>query len=66
MFGPSITIDSELSETSTNAIQNKAVYAALQSLTNEIVANEEVHAVAYNDLNTRLIAIEKALSSINQ
>lgn len=33
---------------------NFATKEELTSLTNEIIANEEVHAGAYNDLNTRL------------
>ena len=62
-----IVPDEELSDTSINAVQNKVVTAALNNkvdksyvdekitdLTNEMIANEEVHAGAYNDLNTRL------------
>lgn len=65
--GSEITIDSELSETSENPVQNKVVTETLNDkadisyvdeqitdLTNEMIANEEVHASAYNDLNTRL------------
>lgn len=65
--GSEITIDSELSETSENPVQNKVVTETLNDkadisyvdeqitdLTNEMIANEEVHAGAYNDLNTRL------------
>lgn len=54
----SVFADTAMSSTSTNAVQNKVIKAyvdeKITSLTNEIIANEEVHAGAYNDLNTRL------------
>jgi hypothetical protein len=56
--GSNITVDSELSAESEKPVQNKAVKAyvdnAVENLTNEIIANEEVHAAALNDLNERL------------
>jgi hypothetical protein len=56
--GASIPVDSELSAESEKPVQNKAVKAyvdnAVENLTNEIIANEEVHAAALNDLNERL------------
>lgn len=45
--GSSVTVDTELSETSTNAISNSAVTRAM-------VENEEVTAAALNELNERI------------
>ena len=47
-------------------ISHLATKGEVTDLANEIVANEEVHAAAYSDLNSRLAALEAALSSINQ
>lgn len=62
-----ITIDSELSDTSENAVQNKVVTTALnnkvdkeelnnavETITNTIIENERITAAALNDLNNRL------------
>ena len=56
--GADITIDSELSDTSENPVQNKVVTKAIEE-------NEKVHAAAYNDLNARLQALEAALSTLS-
>lgn len=60
----SITIDSELSNTSENPVQNKVVKAAIDNLTNEVIANEEVTAAALNDLNDKIAEIEAGGQSI--
>lgn len=56
--GSALEIDSELSDTSENAVQNKAIKAyvdnAVANLTNKIIANEEVTAAALNDLSVRI------------
>ena len=36
----------------------------MQNLTNEIIANEEVHAAALNDLNDRMNGIDGAVGSV--
>lgn len=56
--GADVTIDSELSDTSENPVQNKVVTKAIEE-------NEKVHAAAYNDLNARLQALEAALSTLS-
>jgi len=53
--GSSVTVDTELSETSENAVSNSAV-------TRAIVANEEVTAAALNELNERVNAISENVS----
>lgn len=53
--GSDITVDTELSETSANAVSNSAV-------TRAIVANEEVTAAALNELNERVNAISENVS----
>ena len=62
--------DAEMSDSSEKSVQNKVVKSyvdsAITNLTNEMVANEKIHAAAYSDLNSRLAALEAALSSINQ
>lgn len=50
--GSSVTVDTELSETSENAISNSAVTRAL-------VENEEVTAAALNELNERVKEISE-------
>lgn len=53
--GSSVTVDTELSETSENAVSNAAV-------TRAIVENEEVTAAALNELNERINAISENVS----
>ena len=53
--GSSVTVDTELSETSENAISNSAVTRAL-------VENEEVTAAALNELNERVKEISENVS----
>lgn len=53
--GSSVTVDTELSETSENAVSNAAV-------TRAIVENEEVTAAALNELNERVNAISENVS----
>lgn len=36
----------------------------LQNLQNEVIANEEITAAAFNDLNTRLAALEAAIANL--
>ena len=99
--GGRITLDSEMSDTSENAVSNKTITAALAAkqdvisdldtirsgaalgatalqehqdishlatkeevtnLQNEVIANEEVVAAAFNDVNDRLNAISKNIS----
>lgn len=43
---------------------NLATKEELTSLTNEMIANEEVVAAALNDLNTRLAALEAAIANL--
>lgn len=65
--GNNITVDSSLSTTSTNPVQNKVIKAyvddKLNDLTEEIITNEEVHAAALNDLNARIKELEERLNS---
>lgn len=53
--GSSVTVDTELSETSENAISNSAVTRAM-------IENEEVTAAALNDLNERVNEISENVS----
>ena len=53
--GSSVTVDTELSETSENAVSNAAVTRAM-------VENEEVTAAALNELNERVNAISENVS----
>lgn len=53
--GSSVTVDTELSETSENAISNSAVTRAM-------VENEEVTAAALNELNERVNEISENVS----
>ena len=55
--GSSVTVDTELSETSENAISNSAV-------TRAIVENEEVTAAALNDLDSRLKDVGSLISGV--
>lgn len=58
---PSVTVDAEISETSANAVQNKAVYAAIDAAKSEVLqlANEytdhkigQIPAVTNEEINT--------------
>lgn len=53
----SVTVDSELDETSNNPVANSAV-------TNVIIDDEEVISRAINELNDRLVAVESGGSSV--
>lgn len=65
--GGNITIDSAMSSTSVNPVQNKVIKAYvddnLNDLTEEIITNEEVHAAALNDLNARIKELEERLKN---
>lgn len=47
-----------------NYATTEALTTEITNLTNEIIANEEVHATALNDLNTRLAALEVAIANL--
>lgn len=55
--GSSVTVDSELDETSNNPVANSAI-------TNVIIDDEEVISRAINELNDRLVAVESGGSSV--
>ena len=68
--GGSIEVDAELSETSDNAVSNKAVTMALAEMDEEInhiegvleatiIEDEEVTAAALNDLDKRVTNLEQ-------
>lgn len=65
------TIDSELSDTSENAVQNKVIKAYVDEVTSnvaitivqEIVDSELVTAAALNDLNDRIKKLEEQLNN---
>lgn len=62
-----VQADSEMSDTSTNPVQNKVIKAyvdgAVSDIVQEIVKNEEVHASALNDLNARIKELEERLKN---
>lgn len=62
-----IIVDSAMSDTSENPVQNKVIKAyvdgAVSDIVQEIVKNEEVHAAALNDLNARIKELEERLKN---
>lgn len=55
-------IDTELSDTSENSVQNKVIKNALDNLTKEVVDNEEVTAAALAELDNRINEIGTVLT----
>lgn len=55
------TIDSEMSSTSTNLVQNKVIKAYIDKFEEELILDEEVYAASVNDLNIRLVILESGL-----
>lgn len=71
--GGTVTVDTALSESSTNPVQNKAIYAALQGVTVTVdsalsessenpVQNKVVYA-AIQDLNTAISGVDTLIGS---
>lgn len=57
------SVDSEMSDTSENAVQNKVVKAYVDDLKEEVIDNEEVAAGALAELNERTASIEETIQN---
>ena len=66
--GVSIDVDAELDSGSTNPVENRAVFAALQYLSGAVEDDEEITAAALNDLNDRKADksyVDEAISGVS-
>lgn len=64
--GSDVTVDSEMSDTSENPVQNKVIKEYVDSLQDEVIENEEVAAAALVDLDDRTTYLEEVIYTQEQ